>query len=463
MRKTRSRSFPVLLMTLAFFAGLIYFIVNLYVHSSSWSSMPQNGHLSDGTGLEHAGTITDRNGVVLAHSVDGQRLYNDDEQIRRACLHVVGDDSVNIGTAIQTVYRSEISGYNFVFGLGAPKDFQNGAGMTLTIDSAVQKAAYQALGSNRGAVVVYNYKTGEIICLVSTPTYDPQYKPEDIETNDAYEGAYLNRALSSTYPPGSTFKLITAAAALESIDDVENRKYMCTGSENIGGKEISCVEASGEIDFAQALMYSCNCYFAHLSLELGKDKMTTKAELEGFNKNLIIDGIETATSKYDVTCANENELAWSGVGQYNVMETPINMAVRSAAIANGGTPVMPRIVRHIDGIADPMLNIGSAKTGQAMMSPSVAQKLSDMMERTVNEYYGKYYVSDRLTVCAKTGTAEVGNGKPAHAWVTGFSKDEDCPLAFSVIVENGNSGYQAAIPVASAAINAAADALRSAS
>ena len=174
----------------------------------------------------------------------------------------------------------------------------------------------------------------------------------------------------------------------------------------------------------------------------------------------MIDGIETATSKYDVSKANENEFAWSGVGQYNVLETPVNMAVRAAAVANGGTPVMPRIVRHIDGIADPLLNVGSAKPGQTMMSSAVAQKLSDMMERTVDEYYGKYYVSDRLTVCAKTGTAEVGNGMPAHAWVTGFSKDEDCPLAFAVIVEHGNSGYQAAIPVASAAINAAADALR---
>ena len=165
-------------MTLAFFAGLIYFAANLYVHSSEWSSMPQNAHLASSTGLEYAGTIKDRRGVVLAQSVRGKRVYNEDEEIRKACLHVVGDNSTNIGTAVQTVFRSELSGYNFVFGLGAPEGMNSGADITLTIDSQVQKAALEALGSNRGAVVVYNYLTGEIICLASTPTYDPENRPE---------------------------------------------------------------------------------------------------------------------------------------------------------------------------------------------------------------------------------------------------------------------------------------------
>ena len=215
MKKTQTRSLMVLLMTFAFFAGLIYHTVNLWTHSVEWASVPENAHLSDSNGLEKAGIIYDRNGVILAQSIDGKRIYNEDEVTRKACLHIVGDDSTNIATAVQTIYRSDISGYDFVFGLGLPNTIKQGKNMTLTIDSQVQKAAYEALGSYKGAVFVYNYKTGEIICTASTPAYDPQNVPEDIETNDQYEGAYINRALSAAYPPGSTFKLVTSAAVID--------------------------------------------------------------------------------------------------------------------------------------------------------------------------------------------------------------------------------------------------------
>ncbi|MDD6488791.1 MAG: penicillin-binding transpeptidase domain-containing protein [Clostridia bacterium] len=460
MKRTRTRSIMVLIMTLAFFAGLIYFIANLAVHSAEWSSMPQNSHLSDSNGLENAGKIYDINGVVLAQSVDGKRVYNEDEEIRKACLHVVGDDTINISTAIQTAYRSELSGYNFIFGLGLPSSVSSGRDITLTIDSNVQKAAYEALGSNRGAIVIYNYKTGEILCMVSTPTYDPQNRPSDIDTNDEYEGAYINRAISASYPPGSTFKLVTAAAALENMDNIEDRTYYCSGSDTIGGKEVTCYQASGEVDFKNALAESCNCYFAQLALDLGKDKMTEQAEKMGFNSSIKFDNIETIDSTYNVSKANDNDLAWSGVGQYTVLETPMNMAVISSAIANGGTPVMPHIIKNISMPFGMKSSDKTSSTGSQMMSENTAKTLYDMMDYTVESNYGKSYFSDKLDICAKTGTAEVGNGKGAHAWVTGFAKDKDCPLAFSVIVENGDSGYSVAIPTATAVLNAAADALR---
>lgn len=464
MKKTRTRSIPVLMLTLAFFAGLVYFIANLVTNAAQWSSMPQNGHLSDSSGLEKAGMIYDRNGTVLAQSIDGKRLYNDDEAVRCACLPVVGDDSVNISTAIQTVYRSELSGYDFAFGLGLPEALKSGKNITLTIDSRVQTAAYEALGSNKGAVVIYNYKTGEIICMASTPTYDPMNKPEDINTNDKYDGAYINRAVSAAYPPGSTFKLVTAAAALENIDGVEKREYDCSGSTKIGGKEINCFEVNGHVGFRDALMTSCNGYFAHLAVDVGQKDMTKQAENMGFNTNWTFDGIETVQSTYDVSKASENELAWSGVGQYTVLESPMNMAIRSAAIANGGTPVKPMIVKNISmpfGIAS---SDKTSEEGSKMMDKDVAKKLSDMMDYTVSNYYGKGTFSDALDVCAKTGTAEVSDGGgDAHAWVTGFTKDQDCPLAFAVVVEHGNSGYGAAVPVASQALEAAAQSLKSSS
>ncbi len=452
MRKINSRSFMILLMTLAFFAGLTYHTVNLVLHASQWVAEPTNSHLTDVDGLEFAGKIFDRNGVVLAQSIDKQRVYNDDEEIRRACLHIVGDNSVNIATAVQTVYRSELTKYNFTFGLGLPDILKKGNNMTLTIDTRLQRAALRALGDYKGAMLFYNYKTGEILCMVSTPTYDPQDVPEDIETNELYDGAYLNRALSASYPPGSTFKLVTAAAALKEVPGIENSTYDCHGADYVGDKQVTCYEANGIVDIKEALAQSCNIFFAKLAVALGKDKMTSYAEQMGFNSRWSFDGITTSSSRYDVTQADENELGWSGVGQYTVLETPVNMAIISAAIANGGTPVMPYFISTIDGKQKNKTTLGNR-----MMEKDIADKLYEMMDYTVYSNYGKSYVSEKLDVCAKTGTAEVSSDGLAHAWVTGFCKDEDCPIAFAAVVEYGNYAYSVAIPMVRQVLDTAAD------
>lgn len=297
--------------------------------------------------------------------------------------------------------------------------------------------------------------------MSSTPTYDPMNKPEDIETNEAYEGAYLNRAVSATYAPGSTFKLITAEAALEKDSEAYNREYDCTGSTEIGGKTINCYEVSGHITMFGALRESCNAYFAELAVELGKDAMTAQAEKCGFGRSWKFDGIETAKSIYDVSKANDNELAWSGVGQYTVLECPMNMAIRTSAIANGGVSVTPKLISKMDSSLADSLKSDRNSAPERMMSSQTAEKMKEMMDDTVANYYGKAYFSEELDVCAKTGTAEISDDGTAHAWVTGFTTDEDCPLAFAVIVERGNSGYQVAIPVASSVLTAAAQSLRS--
>lgn len=453
MKKIRNRSLIVWFLVMTFIGGMIYFSINLIIHADVWASKPQNAHLgTDGMGA--AGTITDRNGNTLAYSEDGIRYYSSDESTRCALLHTVGDEGRNIGGAVQNVYRSELSGFSFIFGLGLPDGLTVGRNIQLTVDSEISKTAYEALGNNKGAVFVYNYKTGEIIAKVSTPTYDPANIP-DIDGNDEYDGVYVDRSINATYPPGSTFKLVTSAAALENMSEaeLENRTYYCTGSDTIGGNEITCYEAHGEENFKEALAHSCNCYFAQLAVDLGANKMTAQAERMGFNKNIPIGSIDTATAKYDVSDADLNQLGWSGVGQHTDLASPMNMAIISGAIANGGTPKMPYLVSQISlpfGIPSiPQ----SGKDGNQMLSSENASTLSDMMRYTVeNEYYGGGFNGE---VCAKTGTAEVGGGKAAHAWVTGFNRDESCPLAFAVIVEHGDSGYYAALPVAAQVMNKA--------
>ena len=453
MKKIRNRSLIVWLLVMAFIGGMIYFSINLIIHADLWASKPQNAHIGvDGMGM--AGTITDINGEILAYSENGNRYYNSNEDIRCALLHTVGDEGRNIGGSVQNVYRSQLSGYSFIFGMGLPDGLTLGRNIQLTVNSEICKTAYQALGNNRGAVFVYNYKTGEIVAKVSTPSYDPQNIP-DIEGNDEYEGVYVDRSIMATYPPGSTFKLVTASAALENMtkSELENRTYTCTGSDTIGGNKITCYEAHGEENFEQALAHSCNCYFAQLAVDLGADKMTTQANRMGFNKSVSINDIDTAKSVYDVSKADKNQLGWSGVGQYTTLASPMTMAVISGGIANGGTPIMPYLIKQIS-LPFGLPNIPqSGNKGAQMLSEQNAKTLSDMMRYTVeNEYYGGGFNGE---ICAKTGTAEVGGGEAAHAWVTGFSRDESCPLAFAVIIENGDSGYYTALPVAAQVMNKA--------
>lgn len=172
---------------------------------------PYNQHLVAGGQMTWAGTISDRNGEVLVGSEDGVRSYNSDVGIREATVHTVGDKNGYISTGIQLVYRPQLVGYNPIFGITTITGNSGGGNISLTIDSSLCETAMELLGSRKGAVILYDYTTGDILCKVSTPTFDPENIPDDIDTNDQYKGAYLDRTISSSFTPGSTFKVVTAA------------------------------------------------------------------------------------------------------------------------------------------------------------------------------------------------------------------------------------------------------------
>ncbi len=461
MKKILNRSILTWVLASVFFIGLGYFTINLIIHSSEWAQKPFNKHISV-TGLAQAGDIYDRNGNILATSVDGERIYNEDYSVRTALLHTVGDDSTNISTAVQSIYRTGLTGYNYVLGLGLPDSFRSSSDITLTLDANACAQTYNAMAENgyKGAAVVYNYKTGEVICKVSTPSYDPYDPVEIVDGDDTYEGVYLDHVISSTYPPGSTFKLVTAAAALENIDGAESRLLQCEGSKIIGGEYVTCVEPHGEIDMKEAMACSCNIYFAELAVELGPDVMTRYAEKFGFNQAIEVDDNQLAVSKYDVSKADEAALAWSGVGQYTDMANPLHMAMVCSAVANGGTPTVPYMIDDVSSFFN-FKNIkisDKGSIGEPMMKSSTANKLSDMMRYTVSNHYGDSTFGD-LHVAAKTGTAEVADGEE-DGWIVGYVTDEDCPLAFAVCIEHGGFGISSAVPIANVALAASAVAVR---
>ncbi len=455
MKRILKRSTLILVFTLLFIGGASFFCVELVFNADDWANQPYNAHISGNGGLEQAGAVYDRNGTVLAKTQGTDRVYNENYSVRVGLLHTVGDNSLNISTAVQSKYRSQLTGYSLIWGLNMPQSLRTSHDITLTVDANASAAAYDALSAygKQGACVVYDYKTGEVISSVSTYSYDPEAPPEINEDNEhEYEGVYLDHVLSSSYTPGSIFKLVTAAAAIENIPDLFERTWYCEGHEDIGGAEVRCVdgEAHGTLDFYGALEHSCNIVFAELAVELGPEKMTAAAEKMGINLSYEIDDVSTAKGHYDVSKATTNELAWSGVGQYNDEVNPMQMAILCGAIANGGNSVNPTYIKSGTGDLLKMIGLNDTKSRELLKS-STASTLSRSMPS---------YTFGSLSVRAKTGTAEVGDEKSPNAWMVGFSTDEDCPLAFACVVEDAGFGSQYARPVAETAMQSAAQALR---
>ncbi len=187
------------------------------------------------------------------------------------------------------------------------------------------------------------------------------------------------------------------------------------------------------------MAHSCNIVFAKLAVELGSDTMTKTAEKIGINSSFDVDGIKTAKGSYDVSDANENQLGWSGVGQYNDKVNPMQMAIICGAIANGGKATNPTLIKDESILS--ALGINYKSSGQELFSSDTAAKLDDVMRYTVSDYYGDNLFGG-LTVCAKTGTGEVGDDKNPNGWMVGYSKDEDCPLAFACVVQDSGFGFQ---------------------
>ena len=449
MRTTGFRSMVLYLLLACFVGGVVYLGVNLFLHGGQWAMQPYNGHISSSLG-----NISDRNGNVLATSTEEGRTYSDSETVRRALLHTVGDPYGYISTSVEYTMRDKLTGYNLITGLNDTIFNRMGSDIALTVDQNACAAAYNALGGKNGAVLVYNYQTGEILVKVSAPGFDPAYIPEDLETNEAYKGVYLDNTLSSSFTPGSIFKIVTAAAAMEKWPDTWSQwTHTCTGSENIGGSDVTCLygTAHGDQDMFSAMGNSCNVFFASLASEIGAQALQAKAEEMGFGREFSLGSVPTAQSEIDLSAASQNELAWAGVGQYTVLCNPYHMMVLMGAIANGGEYVQPRLTQESQLFSG--LLPGEDRT---LVTAAEAQNLTQLLRGDVENYYGDWLFPTGMNVCAKTGTGEVGEGKAPNCWMVGFCDSVDYPYAFAILVEEGTGGIESAGSVASAVMNALA-------
>ncbi len=448
MKTVGFRSIVLYILLAVFLGGVGLMVARQLLYGRQWAMQPYNMNLTG-----QMGDIKDRNGNILARSEDGERLYSDDGTVRLALLHTIGDTAGYIGTGVQSVMGDRLTGYNFVTGLNETILTGLTSGLDLTVDQYACTAAYSAMGGHDGAAILYNYETGDILCKVSAPTFDPAFVPEDIETNGAYKGAYLDNTLSGTFTPGSIFKVVTAAAAMEAWPDSwSTRTYDCWGSENIGGSDITCLngEAHGTLDMYGAMGHSCNIYFAHLANDLGSEALQKKAEELGFNANLQFGDVTVAKSSIDLSGANANQLGWAAVGQYTVLANPYHMMALMGAVAQGGTcKEPPRLTAGGDALSKVI------KPGR-MMSPDTAANLKSLLRSDVENYYGDWLFPQGMNVCAKTGTGEVGEGIAPNCWMVGFCDSAQYPYAFAVVVEEGSGGIETAGVVVSAMLQALA-------
>ena len=444
MKKIERRAFVCLALALLLAAGLAVFLVKYFLDGGDWASSAFNRHLYDSSGVLSSGTVLDRDGDVLSEVVDGRRTYYDGETVRKATLHAVGDLQGNIGTGALNAFADKLTGYDLLNGaFGA----QRGSELYLTIDARYNYEAYQALNGHAGTVAVYNYDSGEILCMVSAPSYDPLHVPADIETSDRYKGAYLNRFLSSAFTPGSVYKTVTLAAALEEIPDLMDRTWTCEGSVQIGDETIVCSGTHGQQDIASAFANSCNVAFAQIAVELGEEALAEHTERAGLTDSYSISGLPTARGSFDFDGITDGQLGWAGVGQYQDLVNPASLMLYMGAIANGGRAAEPYLIeKTVGALGLPSLPHFTTHTGR-LIEADTAEALADLMANNVTQTYG----ADRfpgMDICAKSGTAEVGEGQTPHAWFAGFLRGEETPYAFVVLVENGGGGSSVAGTVA---------------
>lgn len=439
MKILSRRSAIALVFIMVFVCGIVVFIGTYVKNASTWVQYSANiNNQAD------MGTIYDRNGLLLEKTVNGVKKYNSSETIRTAVMQTVGDSNGNVGTGAQVVFKKQLSGWDFLNGIYSYGKTENN--MRLTVDANLCTVAYDALNGRRGTVGVYNYKTGEILCMVSSPSFDPE-NPPDIEADqEKYAGVYINRLFSAAYTPGSVFKLVTAAAAIDNIPNIQKKIYYCNGVLNIGNQKVTCPKAHGSITIKQALAVSCNVTFGRISLKLGSSVLQKYAEKAGFNSSLDVDGIKTAIGKVDAANASGVDLAWLGVGQYTNTANPLNFMAYVGAIANKGIRVTPRLLEN------------SSVSQTQIISAKTANTIKEMMRNDVLSNYGEWNYSG-LKLCAKSGTAQLSKDEEPDAWFVGFMDRSDCPLAFVAVVENGGAGSTIAGPVAGKVLQAAKNSL----
>ncbi len=324
-----------------------------------------------------------------------------------------------------------------------------------TLDPELQQTAWAALGDRRGAVIAMEPDTGKILAMVSKPGYDPNTLAQDWEVLNADEGGQsplLNRAAQGLYPPGSTFKIVTALEYMrEHPQDYKDYRFDCSGTYVNGDYTIRCYhgESHGSQDFVQAFANSCNGAFASLGLELNLASLKGTAEELLFNRELPLTGFPYKESSFVMEPgAGTWEILQTSMGQGKTEMTPLHNALLTAAIANGGTLMKPYLLDRVVSAGEEEVKKFMPEAWGSLMTAQEAANLTELMEAVVTVGTASALRTDAYQAAAKTGSAEFETGRETHAWFTGFAPAQDPKLVVTVLVEEAGTGGRAAAPIA---------------
>lgn len=437
-----------------------YGIYSVNVYGNRWISSSKNYRYRSARSRVIPGNITDRfNTVVATTNAEGKRVYQSDLLSRASLVHLLGDSEGNVANGIESFQANALLGMNASVSehLSAllSGDPIRGDSIQLTIDSTLSTHIAQTWRNSDskdrcGAVVVLNYQTGEILSMVSLPIYDPENVSEQVKNAPTHP--FWNRCTQATLPPGSTFKMITAAAALENRKDADTREFVCDGNFSVMDHIITDYnsEQHGTLSLQKAFRISCNNTFAQLALDMGDGVLRKTAENFGFNNNFLFRDLVLENSVYPTANRNAFEVAWSGVGQSRILVTPMHMCMIAGAIANNGIMMEPRLVRQVVTYTGKTRQSYAPCEYRSVCSSAVAAKLQAYMKDVVTGGTGTRAQVSGLTIAGKTGSAEssIDGQYTTHGWFAGYIADAKRPYAVCVLVESGGSGGKTAAPIA---------------
>lgn len=449
MHRIASRAGIAIMLVLVLVAGLGFFVAEYTLNAANWVVFPGSPHVYHGGNIG-CGIVVDREGELLLNMEEG-RSYAQSKALRKSTVHWLGDRYGSISAPALASYAAELAGFELLDGVYSYGDTAGKA--ELTLYGSLQTVAQEALGKKKGTVAVYNYETGELLCAVTTPNYDPDNVPDvESDPDGKYEGIYVNRFTQSTYIPGSIFKIVTLAAALEEFENAEDLTFRCSGTLELEGGKVTCESAHGSQNLKKAFRNSCNCAFAQLTLKIGPEKMEAYMAQFGVLESISFDGIQTAKGNYEASGQAQVDIGWSGAGQFNDQVNPCAFLTFVGAIAGGGEGAHPYLVESVR-VGGSKTYQAKTETGKEIVSSKTAKVVAEYMRNNVKNNYGDSYFPG-LAVCAKTGTAEVGGDKKPNAMLAGFVADSNYPLAFIVCVEDGGYGAKVCLPIASEVLKA---------
>ena len=478
MKRLRRNIRRIAFLLAGLFAALIlYGAYSLSQYGSRWFSTNANSYLRSVKKDVIPGDILDRTGLLLAGSLEGtgpdgslswERTYAQDEAVRRSVVHALGDSGGKVSNAAESLMANYLYGFSQGFTerlsgflAGRPR---KGDTLTLTLSADLSRTIYDLVVSDpslpqdrRGAVVVMNWATGEVLSLISFPSFDP----ENAGSTPLSGQPYFNRATQGMYAPGSVFKIVTLSAALHT-PALLNRSFTCQGvflpDDNPAHRIVDFgtstrdgqIVSHGQLDPAGAFAVSCNNIYAYLAAQEGDDALRAEAMKYGFNANFLFRDLVVENSSYPDGERGLWDVALTGIGQSRLQMTPLHLCLIAAAVANDGVMMEPRLIRRVTAPSGAERLGFSGAAVQRVTDADTARTIRDAMLQAVSgpNATGSAAAVPGWAVCGKTGSAELDGQEKTNAWFAGFIADGRAPYAAVVLLEDAGSGGSVAAPLA---------------